>query len=136
MAHAPKASIETVNAQADAIAALLDDGYIRVYTGPKPATADDAITSQTLLAELRFASPAAPAAVNGVLTFAAITPEGSAPASGTAAWCRFLKSDGTSPAGDFTVGTTSGSDVVLTTVAIAATDPVPLDALSLRVPKG
>ena len=37
--------------------------------GAQPDDADSAITDQTLLAELRFANPCAPGAVDGVLTF-------------------------------------------------------------------
>ena len=48
---------------------LLDNGYLRIYDGTQPATANTAIGSQVLLAELRFNADAAPVAVNGVLTF-------------------------------------------------------------------
>lgn len=79
-----------VNAEADALSDQLDNGYLRIYDGTHPATADTAITTQTLLAELRFNATAAPAASAGVLTFNAFTSDPSANASGTATWFRAL----------------------------------------------
>lgn len=104
MAKDTQLSTTTVNAQADALARLLDNGYRRIYSGTKPATADTALSGNTLLAELRFANPSAPAAVDGVLTFT-LTPDSSANATGTATWYRDLKSDGVSVVKDGTVGT-------------------------------
>src|SRR5262245_596819 len=86
-----------VNAEADAVAALLNNGYLRIYDGTKPANAAVAITTQVLLAELRFANPAAfAAAVAGVALGNVITDDSSADHTGTASWFRALKSDGTS----------------------------------------
>src|SRR5207247_1933356 len=56
------------NASADAVAALLNGGTIRIYTAPQPATADTAITTQTLLASPTLGNPAFTAAVAGVAT--------------------------------------------------------------------
>jgi len=109
----------TVNAQADAMARLLDNGYLRIYDGTQPATGDTAISSQVLLAELRFNATSAPAASGGLLTFNAITSDSSADATGTAAWFRAFKSDGTTKVFDGSVGT-SASNIVLNSVSIAA----------------
>ncbi len=46
----------SVNAQGDAIARHLDNGYLRIYSGAQPATADTALSANTLLAELGFAA--------------------------------------------------------------------------------
>ena len=81
MANNLKLADAAVNAEADALSDQLDGGYLRIYddTAPgQPATADIAVTTQVLLAELRFANPASGAAVAGVLTFSAITKDGSA----------------------------------------------------------
>lgn len=99
----------TVNAQADALSDLLDNGYLRIYDGSQPATADTAITSQVLLAELRFNATAAPAASGGVLTFNAFTADSSANATGTATWYRCLKSDGSTVVMDGNVGATGST---------------------------
>ena len=73
MANTLKISSTAVNAQADALSDLLDNGYLRVYDGTQPANANTAITTQVLLAELRFNATAAPAASSGVLTMNSIT---------------------------------------------------------------
>ena len=51
-----------VNAEADALARLLDNGYLRVYDGTKPATGNTAISGNTLMSEHRFSATSAPAA--------------------------------------------------------------------------
>lgn len=107
-----------INAQADLVARALDDGYLRIYSGGQPATADTAVTDQVLLAELRFATVSAPAASGGVLTFAALAPA-TAVASGTAAWFRCLSADGTTVVFDGTVGGSGdGANLTLNTTTI------------------
>lgn len=136
MAHAPKKSNDTVNGEADLVADRLDNGYLRIYDGAKPADADTAISTQTLLAELRFANPSAPAAVAGVVTFGPLTADASANATGTATWARLLKSDGTTVVMDVTVGT-AGADINIVTTSIVATTAVSLPGLvQFRVQKG
>lgn len=111
----------TVNAQADALARLLDNGYLRIYDGTQAATADTALGAQVLLAELRYNATSAPAASGGLLTFNAITADSSANATGTASWYRALKSDGTTVVMDGNVGVTgSGSSLEMATVSIVA----------------
>lgn len=109
----------TVNGQADNLSARLNNGYLLIYDGTQPATADTAITSQVLLAELRFNATAAPAAVSGLITFNAITADSSANATGTASWYRCLSSDGTTVVMDGSVGTSS-SNMILPTTSIVA----------------
>jgi hypothetical protein len=58
---------------------------LRIYDGAQPATGDTAITTQNLLAQLRFNATSAPAAAAGVLTFSAFTADSDADATGTAA---------------------------------------------------
>ena len=60
-----------VQAQGDAMVALLSNGYLRIYSGAQPATADTAVPgAQVLLAELRFNTPAAGATpATGIITF-------------------------------------------------------------------
>ena len=84
MALNTQISDATVNAQADALATLLNNGYLRIYDSTQPTNADTALGAQVLLAELRFSATAAPAAVSGLLTFNALTPDSSANATGTA----------------------------------------------------
>lgn len=117
MALNPKLSNASANAAADAVARLLDTGYLRIYSGTQPADADTALSGNTLLAELRFNATSAPAAVAGVLTFNAIAADTSADATGTATFYRAFKSDGTTVVTDGSVGT-SGANLNLNSVAI------------------
>jgi len=135
MANNLKLSNDAVNAEADAFSVLLDNGYLRIYDGTQPATANTAIGSQVLLAELRFNADAAPIAVNGVLTFNAITQDSSADATGTASWFRALKSDGSTVMFDGTVGT-SGCDINIATTAIVAGAIVGVTSAGFTVNKG
>lgn len=117
MARNPQLSNAAANAAADAVCDQMDSGYLRIYSGTQPATANTAIVSQVLLATLRFNADAFGAASAGVATAAAITSDTAAAATGTAAWFRALKSDGTSVMFDGSVGTT-GADLNLSTTAI------------------
>lgn len=136
MAANPKRSNTAASAAADAVSALLTNGYLRVYNGTQPATADTAITTQVLLAELRFnASAAFGGASNGVATANAITSDSSANATGTASWFRALKSDGTTAVYDGSVGT-SAADLVLNSVAIALGAIVGVTAFTYAENKG
>ena len=130
-----KLSNNVVNPQADALSDLADNGYLRIYDGTQPATADTAITTQVLLAELRFNATAAPAASNGVLTFNAITQDSNANNTGTASWFRALKSDGSTALFDGAVGT-SGSDINIATTAIVAGAIVGVSSFVYTVNKG
>jgi len=123
-----------VNAEADAFARLLDSGYLRLYSGTQPATADTALSGNTLLAELRYAATSAPAATTGVLTFNAIVSDTSADATGTASFFRAFKSDGTTTVYDGSVGTTS-ADLVLNSTAIQISAQVDVTSLTHTVPK-
>jgi hypothetical protein len=130
-----KLSNNVVNPQADALSDLADNGYLRIYDGTQPATADTAISTQVLLAELRFNATAAPAASNGVLTFNAITQDSSANNTGTASWFRALKSDGSTVLFDGAVGT-SGSDMNIYTTSIVAGAIVGVSSFGYIVNKG
>ena len=118
MAKNTQLSNAAANAEADALAALLNSGYLRIYDGSQPADANTAVSSQVLLAELRFGATAFGAAVAGVITANAITGDSDANATGTAAWFRALKSDGTTVVMDGSVGT-SGTNLVVATTSIA-----------------
>lgn len=123
MALDTQMSNAAVNAQGDAMATLLNNGYLRLYSGTKPATADTALSGNTLLAELRFGATAFGATSAGVMTANAITADSSADNSGTATWFRALKSDGTSAILDGTVGT-SGANLNIATTTITAAQTV------------
>jgi hypothetical protein len=119
MALSAKFSDESRNAACNAHTALLNSGKLRIYDGTQAATADTAIGAQVLLAELTFNATAFGAASAGVATANAITQDSSANATGTASWYRCLKSDGTSPIEDGSVGTAT-SNLILNSVAISS----------------
>lgn len=109
----------TVNGQGDNLSARLNSGFLRIYDGTQPATADTAITTQVLLAELTFSATAAPATVNGLITFNAIGSDTSANATGTASWFRCFQSNGTTVVMDGSVGT-SASNLILNSTSIVS----------------
>jgi len=135
MANNLKISTTAVNAQADALSDLLDNGYLRIYDGTQPANANTAITSQVLLAELRFNATAAPAASGGVLTMNSITQDSSANATGTATWFRALKSDGSTVVFDGSVST-SGADLNLGSTSITSGASVAVTSMTYTVSAG
>ena len=135
MANNLKISTTATNAQADALSDLLDNGYLRIYDGAQPANANTAITSQVLLAELRFNATAAPAASGGVLTMNSITQDSSANNTGTATWFRALKSDGSTVVFDGSVGT-SGSDLNIGSTSITLGASVAVTSMTFTVSAG
>lgn len=129
MARNPQLTNAAASAAADAVVVLLNSGFLRIYDGAQPATADTAITTQVLLAELTFGNPAFGAAANGVATANALTSDPAANATGTAAWFRCLRSNGTTAVVDGTVGT-SGADLNVSTVAVSAGVEVSVTSLT------
>lgn|SRR5574343_889750 len=131
-----KLSNALANIQANATSDALTSGYIRIYNGTQPATADTAVTSQTLLAELRFGATAFGNAADGVITANAITRDDSAAAGGTATWCRILEDDGTTVAFDGDVGEVgSGANLELASTTIVAGAPVEVSTFTYTVTK-
>ena len=136
MANNVKLGAAAANAEAGAIVALCNTGYLRLYDGSQPATADTAVSAQTLIAELRFAATAmsgSPAA--GVATFAAVTADSSANATGTPTWFRALKSDGSTAVFDGTAGE-SGTDCIIDSVPIAEGGTVSVTAMTYTAHRG
>ena len=111
-----------VTAISDAIDLQAGAGLLRIYDGVQPAKGG-AVTN--LLAELTFSVTSASGITGGVLTFAAITQDASANATGTATWFRMVDASATFVA-DGTAGT-SGTDLILTTASIVATQPVSIN---------
>ena len=98
----------TVNAQANALATLCNSGLIRIYDGAQPATADTAVSGNTLGVTLTFGATAFPSAVSGLLTANAIT-SGTAVADITPTWARIVKSDTTTVVMDVSAGAASAN---------------------------
>lgn len=134
MAQDSRAGVALRNAMADAGAALFNSGYIRIYNGTRPADPSVAISTQTLLAELRFGATAFGSSSTGTATANAITSDSSADATGTATWARLLKSDGTTALEDVEVGT-SGANINLNTTSIVAAASVAITSLTFAAPQ-
>ena len=134
MAKDTQLSNAAVNAEADALARLLDNGYLRVYDGTKPATGNTAISGNTLMSEHRFSATSAPSATNGVLSFNAITVP-SALSGGTPTWFRALKSDGVTSIMDGTCGATgSGSNLEFASLPLVLGGAVTISSFTHTVP--
>jgi hypothetical protein len=137
MAAATKITNAVASLMADqGIGLVADSGFVKIYdaTGGVPATADTALTTQVLLATLTLNVDAFPAAVNGVLTANAITQDSSADATGTAAFFRVTKSDGT-VLWQGTCGT-AAADMILNSVALSIGAAVQISSLTYTVQKG
>jgi hypothetical protein len=139
MADTTKISNAAATAEAGAFADLLNNGYLRIYdstggTG-QPATVDTAIGSQVLLAELRFAATSESDITNGVITFAGLTADSAANATGTATWFRAFQSNGTSAVWDGSVST-SGATLNLNTTSIVIGAEVSVTSATYTVNKG
>jgi len=90
------------NAEANAIGALLSNGYLRIYPAPKSLSADDAVLVPHL-AELRFAEIAFNDAVDGVIASLPLLPDTNTAGGGEAAWFRAF-TEGEESVFDGTVG--------------------------------
>lgn len=121
-----------VDAETDAVTALLDHGYLRLFTDPRPATADDPVGTATLLVEFRFPTPAFSASMGGVAPAGPINGE-LAQASGRVTWFRAAQSDGT-PVFDGNVGT-DDENMVLSGTNLQSGALVELDAFQYTSPR-
>ncbi len=119
------------NAEANALAPLLNSGTVQFFTGTQPANANTALSGNTLLATCTFGSTAFGSAAASVITANAIT-SGTAVATGTATFARLYKTDGTTVVGDVTVGT-SGAGINLNTTSIVTGGLVSLTSFTITV---
>lgn len=140
MANSPFFSDEAAKAAVDAVAALCNGGSLKIYDGAQPTDANTAVGAQTLLATLTLSATAFGASVASgsagskvvTATANAITGDTSADATGTAAWFRVLKSDGTSVVFDGSVGT-SGCDLNMATTSIVAGEEVDVSSFTITL---
>jgi hypothetical protein len=116
MSNVANLSDVAANAEASALAALLNNGIIAIYAGVQPVTCNTPLSGNTLLAELLFGTPAFQAPVGGVLTANPITSV-LAVASGTATFARLYESDGLTAVMDVQVGA-SGAGISLANTAV------------------
>jgi len=119
MANNPQFYDATVEAAVNAATALLNSGFLNIYSGSQPAL--DAALTGTRLAHLTFGATAfgGATAAGGTVTATAnaISSDTSAVA-GTAGYFALLKSDGTTVVATGSVGT-SGADLNLNSLTIS-----------------
>lgn len=131
MSQIANLSDTAANAQASALASLCNSGTINIYSGPQPVNANTALSGNTLLATLTFASTAWGSPVSGLLTANAITP-GTAVATGTATFARIVESSGLTTVYDIQVNV-SGAGLNLNTTSIVSGNPVSISSLTYSV---
>lgn len=106
------------DAAAEAVAALVNGGKLRIYSGSAPADANAALSGNTLLAELTMGNPAFGAAAAGVVTANAVTSDSSADNTGIPSFFRILTSADAvvyqGDAGDAAYGAHSARELQLT----------------------
>lgn len=134
---AMKLSTQAATTMLNALAASLNSGFIRVYSGAEPTTANTGLdVPNNLLAELTFGNPAfgtpAPSGGDMVITANPIAQDTGANADGTALFFRATTSGGV-VVYQGTVGTT-GQQLNLTSTNIVADGVVSVTALSIALP--
>ena len=118
------------NAQIDAVTALLNGGWLDVYDGTQPASADDRPSGANVLASLQFGSPAFFPGVNGVAIAHPMTPDMDAMRTGTATWYRLTRADHRTGVADGSVGT-ADANLIMNAVAIQQHAEVAIGAFTL-----
>jgi hypothetical protein len=124
----------------DAYGASFDtSGILRFYTvgSGVPTNCDDAITDQTLLAELTLAADAFGACNgSGVITAGTITADSSANAGGVASFGRYFKTGGVTAGFQGLCALTSGGDFnVATSLTISLGANVSCSAATITMPR-
>lgn len=112
---------------------------IEIYAGSVPANADAALSGNTLLAQLTCSAAAfsgfSDTGSAGRATFAAITSDSSADATGTATFFRILTQNAGTVVAQGTAGTAT-SDLILNTTAITSGSTVSITAATIDLPEG
>lgn len=124
------------------LAASVDAGtaaVINIYSGTVPANADAALAGNTLLAQCTCSGTAfsgySDTGTAARATFAAITADSSADATGTATFFRILTQNAGTVVAQGTVGTAS-SDLILNTVSITSGSTVSISSATIDLPEG
>jgi hypothetical protein len=107
---------------------------ISFYTGAYPALVSTAVTTQTLLGTLTCSDPVATDNGSGVITFATITQDSAADASGTAAWARIRAGAGGAIMDVDVSSVAAGTGVIqLNTTNIVAGGPIAMTGFTITM---
>jgi glutamate synthase domain-containing protein 3 len=125
------ASITNANRSraADAVCARANGGTLVIYGGTPPATADTALSGNTVAATLTMAATAFGAASNGVATAGTITAATAAANVNPATFARVFETGGTTVVFQLTVGT-SGAELNLSSTNIVSGGNVAVTSLT------
>lgn len=129
MSLTPRLSEAAVNAGCAAITALCNGGFLQVYDSSQPASADDSDGGANILARWSYTSPAYGTPVAGAATASFVNPQVDVLVSGTAAWLRAFKSDGTSVVFDGSVGDTSAYNLTFRSTTFTVGEAVAITGL-------
>jgi hypothetical protein len=113
-------------------AAIGAGGFLRIYDGAQPATADTALGAQVKLAELGLSASPFAAAGAGAIVANPVSDDLSADATGTASWGSFVTAAGVRIL-DVAVST-AAADINLNTTAIQVGGKVSLTSYTLSIP--
>ncbi len=112
-------STQSANVEADAFAQLMDGGFIDIYDGAQPDSADESLSGQKLGVTLGFGYPAFTAAAAGVITANSISPGVAVASLNPATWARIYRADHRTVVMDVSVGT-KNSVITLPSVNVPA----------------
>ena len=121
-------------------AAACSSGYIRLYSGTAPATANAVLSGNTLIAgDLRFAATAFgdPGAGTNArrITSGAIASDPAADAGGTPTFARLFKSDGVTVLAQCTVSVTGGAgEIQIDVVPVVQNAPINGTSIYIEMP--
>jgi hypothetical protein len=135
MTNSPLTYDAAVNAAVNAVAALLNSGFIKVYSGSQPAV-DGSVTG-TLLVTMTFGATAfgsSSASGSGATATANSITSGTAAATNTAGYFALVKSDGTTIVGTGSCGT-SGADLNFNTTSIVSGATVSCSSFTITMPQ-
>ncbi len=127
---AKKNALDTLKTAIDAGSGA---GTIKVYNGTQPTSANDAVTTQTLLATLTFSDPCGTTS-SGTLTMSAITQDSAADATGTATWARIADSTGATVFDVDVTATGAGGALQFNTTNFVIGGPVLISSFAVTVP--
>lgn len=130
----PKLSISAANAAANALAVLLNTGFVDLFTGSQPVSADTAITSQVLLCSVPLPATAFSTASGGVAT-AHVISSSVIGVTGTSTWFRAYQADHSTVVFDGTVGT-SAADCIVDSTAMVASQSVTISSFTITESRG
>lgn len=141
MANAFWITQAAAKAMMDNLVTTIDAGtqaVINIYDGTAPASADAALSSNNLLAQLTCSTTsfgAATTANPSVITANAITSDSSADSTGTASFFRILTQNAGTVCTQGSVGTAS-ADLILNTTSITSGSTVSITSATISLPTG